>query len=78
MHRFDGPAFRAARQHRGLALIDVVTHTGRCTYRHVQQFETGRRHISVELAHRLAAAITTLSGQPYTVAEFTRDERHAA
>ena len=75
---FDGERFRQLRQAAGVPLIDVVRVAGRVSYRHVQQFEHGPRHVSVELAHRLAIALTRLTGNPVTVDDFTVRPEEAA
>ena len=49
-----------------------------CHYRHLAQFEKGKRYISTELAYRLARALTDLSGTTVTIDDFTDTARDAA
>lgn len=49
-----------------------------CHYRHLGQFERGTRHISPEMAHRLAKALTELVGRAVKVDEFAAPVRSAA
>jgi len=74
---FHGAQLRALRQARGVRMADLQRAVG-CHYRHLTQFEYGKRHISIELAHRIARALTNLSGEAVSIADFSTETEEAA
>ena len=68
--RYDGPAVRRIRQTAGIRMVELAAAVG-CHYRHLAQFEKSTRHVSPEMAYRLAKALTTLTGRTVEVEEFT-------
>lgn len=75
--QYDGLAVRRIRQTAGIRMVTLADAVG-CHYRHLGQFERGTRHISPEMAHRLANTLTTLLGRTVSVDEFTAPARSAA
>jgi transcriptional regulator with XRE-family HTH domain len=75
--QYDGRVVRTIRQTAGVRMVTLADAVG-CHYRHLAQFERDTRHISPEMAHRLANALTTLVGRPVTVDEFTVPLRSVA
>ena len=74
---YDGAAVRRLRQTAGIRMVDLAR-AADCSYRHLQQFEKGPRHISPEMAYRLANALTSLTGRTVEVEDFCRPFRQDA
>lgn len=75
-----GPTFRRLREDCGVSLQDLVTATRTdrdlvpprgLSHGHIRQWERGHRGLSLWAAHRLAEALSHLSGRRVTIDDFS-------
>lgn len=67
---YDGPTVRKIRQTAGIRMVDLAR-AANLSYGHLRMFEKAGRKVSPETAHRLAIALTNLSGRTVDVDDFT-------